>query len=508
MNSKATLYNELVHQLAELVDLGNIEQLLHYDMRTYMPRNGARDRAGQLETLSSVIHRGWTSDELGKLIEDLSSEYLDSTFHPQNPDDDKACLVRIARRMFDKRRRVPAEFMAEFSRITAEANQIWEEAKATSNFSFFLPYLERIIDFRRQFAQFFAPYDHIYDVLLDDFEPGMKTAEVQSIFGELRTSQVELIRAILEKPPVEHSFLFGNFPEAKQWDCGMEVLKLFGFNPNRSRQDRSVHPFTSGMGLDDVRFTTRIDPNYFGSALFASMHEAGHAFYQLGFNPEYRRSPLAEGASLGMHESQSRLWENLVGRSFAFWKFFYPTFQRYFPEQVGDVSLEQFYKGINRVIPSFIRVEADEATYNLHIMLRLELEISLMEGSLEARDLPAAWNSRMQEYLGLTPPDDARGVLQDVHWSSGLIGYFPTYALGNLISVQIWDSIQRDIPNLTDQIEQGKFSDLLEWLRVNVHQYGAKYEPQVLVQKITGSAIDPKPYLRYLKIKFGEIYQL
>lgn len=274
------------------------------------------------------------------------------------------------------------------------------------------------------------------------------------------------------------------------------------------RQDKSLHPFTTGFGIDDVRITTRVSSNFLNMALFGSMHETGHALYDLGSDHKYERSPLAHGASLAIHELQSRMWENLVGRSLPFWEHFYPQLQEFFPAQLGNVALEKFYKGINRVEPSLIRVEADEATYNLHIMLRLEIEIALMEGSLAVKDLPEAWNSRMQEYLGLTPPNDAQGVLQDIHWSSGMIGYFATYALGNLVSAQLWERISRDIPDLPEQIRQGKFDALLGWLRQHIHQYGSKYEPQELVQRVTGSKIDPAPYLRYLKEKFGKVYGL
>jgi carboxypeptidase Taq len=317
-----------------------------------------------------------------------------------------------------------------------------------------------------------------------------------------------LIKAIAGRPQVDDRFMSRVYPEQAQWDFGVEVITRFGYDWQRGRQDRAAHPFSIEFSLDDVRITTRFDPQHPASAMFGTMHEAGHAMYEQGIDLALRRSPLASGASLGLHESQSRMWENLVGRSLPFWKYFYPRLKEIFPTQLGDVDLMTFYRGINKVQPSLIRVEADEATYNLHIMLRLELEIALMEGSLAVQDLPEAWNARMQEYLGLTPPNDARGVLQDIHWSSGLIGYFPTYALGNLISVQLWESIQADIPDLDEQIEHGDFSALLGWLREKIHRYGAKFEPQEVVQRATGSKIDPKPYIHYLQRKFGEIYGL
>ena len=294
----------------------------------------------------------------------------------------------------------------------------------------------------------------------------------------------------------------------KQWDFGVEVITKFGYDWKRGRQDKSAHPFTTNFGIDDVRITTRVFPNHLSSAIFSTMHESGHAMYEQGIDHALSRTPLAGGTSLAIHKSQSRMWENLVGRSLPFWEHFYPLLQKNFPEQLGKVSLDAFYKGINKVEPSLIRVEADEATYNLHIMLRLELEMAMMEGKLAVKDLPEAWNTGMQDYLGITPPDDAKGVLQDVHWSTGLMGYFSTYALGNLVSLQLWERILADIPDLYDQFRRGEFSALLGWLRKNIHRHGSKYEPQELIQRITGSKIDPNPYINYLQTKFGQIYEI
>jgi carboxypeptidase Taq len=285
-------------------------------------------------------------------------------------------------------------------------------------------------------------------------------------------------------------------------------MTAFGYDWKRGRQDRSAHPFTSGFGTGDVRLTTRIIPNMPLSALMSSMHECGHALYEQGLNPQFVDTPLANAASMALHESQSRMWENLVGRSLPFWKRYFPRMQQYFPGQLGNVSLQDFYRAVNRVEPSLIRVEADEATYNLHIMLRMEIEIALMEGSLQVRDLPEVWNTRMQEYLGVTPPNDTLGVLQDVHWSGGMFGYFPTYALGNLVSAQLWEKINVAIPDLDQQIEAGKFDCLLDWLRANIHMRGSKYEPQELVQMVTGEKINPQPYLRYLRNKYSGVYNL
>jgi carboxypeptidase Taq len=307
---------------------------------------------------------------------------------------------------------------------------------------------------------------------------------------------------------VNDSFLHQSFDPQKQWDFGVQVITDMGYDWSHGRQDKSSHPFTVNFGIGDVRITTRVFPNYLSSAFFSTVHECGHALYEMGVDPALSRTPLAEGASMALHESQSRMWENLVGRSYPFWEHYYPHLLDLFPSQLGNVSLDDFYKGINKVEPSLIRVEADEATYNLHIMLRLEAEIALMDGSLQVSDLPEFWNNRMDEYLSLTPPDNAQGVLQDIHWSNGDIGYFSTYALGNLISLQLWEAIRSDIPDLDEQIRRGKFANLLAWLREKVHRHGRKFQPQELVERITGSKIDPAPYTCYLDEKYSHVYGL
>ena len=344
--------------------------------------------------------------------------------------------------------------------------------------------------------------------MLDNFEPGIKTSEVKAIFEALRPQQVALIQAIAERPQVDDSFFKLDYDEQNQWDFGVEIATAFGFDWKRGRQDRSTHPFSSSMGITDVRITTRFEKGLGASAFFSTAHETGHALYEQGISPIWSRTSLEGGASLAIHESQSRMWENLVGRSMPFWEHFYPRFQQLFPAQLGNISLETFYKGINKVERSLIRVEADEATYNLHIMLRLELEIAMVEGKIAVKDLPEAWNARMKDYLGIVPPNDAQGVLQDIHWSGGMFGYFSTYALGNLISAQLLEKFKTTQPDFDDQMRQGDFSNLLAWLRSNIHQHGRKYEPQELVQRITGSTIDPAPYIRYLKSKYSQIYGL
>jgi carboxypeptidase Taq len=489
--------------LAEVVDLNHVQALLGWDQQTYMPQEGSEARGNQLATLGRISHQKFTSDEIGKLLEDLEKE-----FEGADSDSDDARLLKVTRHDYDQATRVPSEFVAEFAVVTAKAFEAWVEAKEKSDFSIFQQHLEKIVELNQRFVTFFPPADHPYDVLLDQFERGMKTADVREIFDALRPQQVELLRAIAEKPQVDDAFLRTDYDEKKMWEFSELIAGKFGYDWERGRQDLAAHPFTTNFSINDVRITTRFEEENPTNMLFSTMHEVGHGLYELGIQQDYERTPLAGGASLGVHESQSRMWENLVGRSMPFWEHFYPEFQELFPSQLGDIDLDTFYKGLNKVEPSLIRVNADEATYNMHIMLRLELEIAMIEGAIEVKDLPEIWNTKMEEYLGITPPNDAKGVLQDVHWSGGMMGYFSTYALGNLISLQLWEKIMADIPDLPEQFRAGKFDALLAWLREKIHVHGTKYEPQELIQKVTGSKIDSAPYVRYLREKYSAIYGL
>ena len=500
-------YSEKMQQLidlaAELDDLGHIVALMEWDQQVYMPRGGAQERGQQTAVIGKLLHEKFTSDEVGQLIADLEAEVGDL-----NADTDEARAVKVTKKSYEKQTKVPLPLLMEFYKLTSMAHNVWVEARTKSDFSIFQPYLQQIVDLRIEYAKLFQPYDHIYDALLDDYEPGMKTADVKEIFNKLRPQQVELLQAIAEKEPPDNSFIKKRYKEEYQEIIGRDVITRFGFDWNRGRLDLTAHPFTTEFGQGDVRITTRYLDDDGGSALFSTMHEAGHAMYGQGIASKFNRHPLSGAASLAIHESQSRLWENLVGRSKEFWSFFYPSAQMLFPEILGNVSMDDFYRGINKVEPSMIRVEADEATYNMHIMLRLEIEMGLMEGTMQVADLPEIWNTKMQDYLGVTPRNDGEGVLQDVHWSSGMIGYFPTYALGNLASVQLWDKMVAENPNIPDEIAQGKFDTILGWMREHIHQYGAKYEPQELMIMATGSKITPEPYINYLKTKYGEIYDL
>ncbi|HUH98586.1 MAG TPA: carboxypeptidase M32 [Anaerolineales bacterium] len=498
MNEKLVHFKEI---MAEVADLKAAAAVLSWDQQVNMPPGGAEARGNQLATLSRLAHQAFTTDEVGKLLEALRSN--EAALSP-----DEAAMVRVAGRDFDKATRVPSSFVAELAVVSTQAHEAWVEARKKSDFPIFRPHLEKVVELTHKYISFFPPADHPYDVLLDDYEPGMKTAEVTAIFDSLRPPQVRLIRQIAQAKQVRDAFLHKKFDERKLWDFGVEVVSRFGYDWERGRQDKAAHPFETSFSVNDVRITTRFEADHPLAILFSTMHEAGHGMYEQGNDPSYERTPLHHGASLAVHESQSRLWENLVGRSLPFWRYFFPRLKRLFPSQLGNVDLRTFYKAINKVEPSLIRVNADEATYNLHIMLRLELEIAMVDGQLAVKDLPQIWNEKMKEYLGIVPPNDALGVLQDIHWSGGMLGYFSTYALGNLISLQLWEKIRRDIPDLDEQFRRGKFEALLAWLHANVHQHGRRHDPQELVQRVTGSKITPEPYVRYLTEKYSDIYEL
>jgi carboxypeptidase Taq len=494
--------------IGEVVDLRHAADLIEWDERVYMPDGGVTTHGEMSATLRRLAHEKFTSQEVGGALE-AAARAIDSG----EADSDAARRVAVTARDYDKATRVPAAFVAEHATVVSAAQHAWAQARAASDFALFRPHLQKVIDLKKQFVAFFPPADHPYDVLLDDFEPGLKTADVRRLFEALRPRQVALIQSICgraagsdlsamaRRQPAD-DFLYASYPESDLWSFAVDVISAFGFDWTRGRQDKSVHPFATGIGADDVRITTRWVEGQPLSLLFGTMHEAGHALYEQGVSPVHRRTLLEGGTSLGVHESQSRLWENLVGRSRPFWDHFFPLLQARCRPQLGAVTTEQFYRAVNRVRPTLIRVEADEATYNLHVMLRVELELSLIEGALEVGDLPDAWNARMQEYLGLTPPDDSKGVLQDIHWSAGLFGYFATYTLGNVIAAQLWERFAAVHPSRDADIGRGEFSALLAWLRAELHQHGRTFDPQELVERVTGSRVDPEPYLRYLESKY------
>jgi len=395
------------------------------------------------------------------------------------------------------------------NRHSADSYQVWTTARPANDFGAVQPYLEKTLDLSRQLADCFPGYEHIADPLIDLADYGMKASTIAALFADLKEQLVPVIQAIAEQPPADDSCLRTGFPEAQQLAFGLDVVKRYGYDLSRGREDKSPHPFTTSFSIGDVRITTRAQEDYLGDALFSTLHEAGHAMYEQGIHPSLEGTPLATGTSSGVHESQSRLWENLVGRSWNFWQFYYPRLQEVFPGQLDPVSVDTFYRAINQVRPSLIRVDADEVTYNLHVMLRFELELALLEGSLAVKDLPEAWNERYEADLGLAPPDDRDGVLQDVHWYSDRIGgVFQGYTLGNILSAQFYDAALTVHPNIPAQIQQGEFSTLRGWLRENIYQHGSKFTTAELVERVTGGPLSIEPYIHYLKSKYGELYTL
>ncbi|MEN3343164.1 MAG: carboxypeptidase Taq [Actinomycetota bacterium] len=492
----ADALERLKSRLADHHSLNALTYLLGWDQRTMMPPAGGVHRAAHLALLQRLAHERLVDPEVGALLDELApvAESLD-------PDSDDAALIRLARRDRAKAVQVPTELRSEMVRAAAEASPVWLEAKARSDFELFLPALERNVELRHRYVDCFGPQDEPYDVLLDDFEPEMKTAEVTAIFDEIKAELVPLI-AELRDLGADDSFLFGEFPLERQVALDHEVVDLFGHRPDSWRIDPTEHPFASGAGIEDIRITTHYYEESLKS-LFSTMHEYGHGLYQHQIPQRFAHLPIGAAASLGLHESQSRLWENLVGRSLPFWRFFYPRVQQTFPEQLRGVELDRFYAAINTVRPSLIRIRADEVTYGMHVILRFELEQDIVNRRVELRDLPQRWAEKMDEYLGVEVPDDAHGVLQDMHWASGLIGYFSTYLLGTVMSVQLWEKAAEEIDDLEEQVERGEFAPLREWLGDHVHAHGRKYPPQETLRRAIGTTIDAKPYLAYLKRKYG-----
>ena len=486
----------LRERLAEIVDLAKAVGVLAWDQKVTMPPGGHPARAEAMATVGRIAHEKFTDAEVGNLLERLrpledSLEY----------DSDDASLIRVTRRDWEKQRRVPTELRTEMIRAAALGNQVWIEARATNDFGKFLPALERNLDLKRHYVECFEWKDSPYTALLDDFEPYMLTSEVAEVFGAIRPALAELVK---EAPSVDASFLFQDYPVEDQKEFYGRILDTLGFEEGSYRLDPTVHPFCTSFSRRDVRMTTRFESGLDG--LWSTLHEAGHGQYAHGIAESLERTPLAGSPSLGLNESQSRTWENLVGRSRPFWLHWYEPLQQAFPGQLGDVDLETFLAAVNRAEPGLIRVEADETTYSLHIILRFELEQRLIEGTLEPKDLPEAWAAGMSNLLGVDVPDDTHGVLQDIHWSQGGIGYFPTYALGNVISLQIWASVRDAIPDLDAQMEAGELHELAAWLRDNLYSLGRKFTPKETIERITGSpTINSQPYLVYLRDKLATL---
>jgi carboxypeptidase Taq len=489
----AETLERLKERLAEVTDLHKVARLLSWDQQTVMPPAGTAHRAEQTATVQRLAHELFTDAEVGRMLDELQP--LEDSLEA---DSDDAALIRLARRDYEKAVRVPSSLRAAMARAAAEARPVWVKAKLEADFSSFLPALERIVELKLEYVDCVADgAAERYDVLLDDYEPQTTTAEVRTLFEELKPPLVELI-AELREQDVDDSFIHGDFPPDRQRTLALEVIELFGHRPGSWRLDPTEHPFASGPGRDDIRITTNYHPDSLES-LFSTMHEYGHGLYSHQQPQHLERLPTGQACSLGIHESQSRLWENLVGRGLPFWRLFYPRLQETYPEQLADVGLERFHAGIHAVRPGLIRIQADEVTYGMHVMLRFELEQDIVEGRVELRDLPQRWNEKMWEYLEVEVPDDGQGVLQDVHWSGGSIGYFSTYLIGTVASVQIWEAACRDLPELDEHVGRGEFAPLREWLGEHVHLLGRKFSPQETLRRATGSALSAQPYLDYLR---------
>lgn len=511
-NPKEPKYLELVQKLAIVHDLNMAAAVLSWDNETYMPPGGAQARAEQLGTLSSLAHEKFTSDEIGHLLDDLKP-YAASLPH----DSDEASLIRVAQREFDKRTRVPTEFVTRQTETQALSYSTWVKARPDSDFDAVAPWLEKILDLSREYSSFFpngkpgsvSATHHVADALIDVSDPEMSAAEIRRVFGELREALRPIVRAITSQPPADDSCLRQFFPEVEQLKFGLGVAQQLGYDLQRGRQDKTAHPFMTHFSIGDVRITTRVKEHDWGEAFFSTIHESGHAMYGQGHARSLERTILAEGASSGIHESQSRLWENLVARSRNFWSYFYPKLQSAFPSQFGNVSLDTFYSAINKVEPSLIRTDADEVTYNLHVMMRFEFELQMLEGKLAIRDLPDAWDETITRDVGVTPPNLALGPMQDVHWFSYQIGgAFQGYTLGNILSAQFFDAAVGAHPDIPEQIRRGEFSTLLGWLQENIYAHGSKFLPAELIRRVTGGDLTIEAYIRYLKTKYGELYEL
>jgi carboxypeptidase Taq len=465
-----------------------------------MPEGGIQGRAEQLASLARVSHEMLVSPETGELLERAGERRAGS---------DEAALLRLARREHDRASRLPARLVAETSRATALAEPAWIEARKRSDWSIFAPHLQRVLALKREEAGHLDG-EHPYDAMLDRYDPGASTQRMVVMFDELKAGIVPLAREVTARIAEDRAApVRGAFDVAVQEAYGRDVISSFGYDWSRGRQDGAVHPFCINFGgPGDVRITTRFDPKLLSVGLFATCHEAGHALYEQGVDPSYSRTPLAGGVSMGVHESQSRLWENLVARSRPFWSHFGSRLRAAFPGVFDGVDLGAIYRAVNAVRPSEIRTEADELTYDLHVLLRFELEVALFEDELAVADLPEAWNAKMEEYLGLVPKNDALGVLQDTHWAIGYFGYFPSYTVGNVLSVQLFEAAVDERPRILPEMERGEFGALLGWLRENVHRHGKKYEPEDLVERATGQPPSTAPYLSYLKTKFGDLYGL
>ena len=495
---------ELKKRLIEIRHLSSAAAVLSYDQEVFMPIKGSEKRAQTLSHLSGIIHTTFVNIDHDNLLTNLKAD-LDAGKYKG----DDAVIVAEVWRDFIREKKLPESFVRELSETTSQAQTIWAQARKKSDFKLFQPWLEKIVELKRKEARYVGYKDSPYDALLDTYEPGMTAAEASMILHDVKDFLVPLI-AKIKKSQQKFNLkkILGNFPLAEQIEFNTFIAKKLGFDTEAGRIDVSTHPFTNNFHAHDVRFTTRYDVKNLLYAIGSTIHETVHALYEQGIKEEYFGTPLGDSISLGIHESQSRMWENMIGKSKAFWKYFYPHVQKRFPKPFKKISLDEFYQIVNYAEPSLIRVESDEVTYNLHIVIRFEIEKELIEGTIEVKDVPQVWNHKVKDYLGIKVPKDAVGVLQDVHWSCGLFGYFPTYSFGNLYAAQFYKALKRDIPDLEKKMAQGNFKIILDWLRKYIHEHGKRYSASGLVQAVTGAPLSAHHFKDYITKKYSDIYKL
>ena len=477
-------------------NLYSIRSLLYWDQQVLMPSGGGGARANQLAALEKISHELLTAPAFLSALEKAEAQDQDRRY------------VQAVRRAYDLAAKLPSRLVEEKARVQAMAVEAWTEAKKSGQFSVFLPHLKEVFRLTREVADHRGYKAHPYDALIDEYEPGMDTAQVEGLFNGILPSLVKLVQGIAAAKPLPRKVLQQSFPLAGQHLFSRYLLEQIGFNFERGRLDQSTHPFCASSTSADVRLTDRLDENLVTMSIFGSLHEGGHGLYEQGSPPEWNGTPLGGGCSLGIHESQSRLYENFVGRSLPFWKAHFPKMRSLFPDQLWGYEVEDFYRAINHVQPSFVRVEADEVTYTLHIVMRFEMERDMIAGTLDPADVPEVWKDKMEKYLGIRPASDRQGCLQDIHWSDGLIGYFPTYSLGNLVAAQLWSKLRQDLPQLDEQLAQGNCCSLLGWLRDNVHRHASALTPNEVIRGACGQDLNHQPFLDYLWDKFGGLYGL
>ncbi|MDQ0483308.1 carboxypeptidase M32 [Guptibacillus hwajinpoensis] len=478
--------------------------LMYWDLRTGAPKKGAEQRSEVIGMMSSEVFDMSVSNEMKRFLEELTKEDVQN-----NLSDRTRKTVEECRKEYDRNIKIPAEEYSEYVILSSKAETVWEEAKEQSNFEMFRPYLEKLVAFNQKFVEYWGYEENKYDTLLDLFEPGVTVKVIDRVFNQLREHIVPLVQQVVNasgKPKTD--FLYSHFPQEKQKAFSLDILKGMGYDFNAGRLDTTVHPFATGLNPGDVRVTTKYDESDFRTAVFGTIHEGGHALYEQNISPQLIGTPLCSGTSMGIHESQSLFWENFVGRNKSFWKKNFDTLKTYSTGQFDDVSLEDYYRAINVAGPSLIRIEADEMTYALHIMVRYEIEKGLINGDIEVKDLPRIWNEKMEEYLGITPDNDAVGVLQDVHWSGGAFGYFPSYALGYIYAAQIKNAMLEDLPNFDELLEEGNMLPIKEWLTENIHQYGKLKQPIEIIKDITGEGLNAKYLIQYLEEKYQQVYRI